>query len=89
MTDSQYDSLLAIANKLSMKEKRYRKLAFEIFKTLNILNPTYMQGLSYLRSSTARRPNKIVVVSTNTNTYETKRALDHWTSDLEFFTRTP
>ena len=36
----------------------------EIFKTQNVLNPTYMKDLFYLRSSSARRPNDI--------------ALDHW-----------
>ena len=69
---STYDSLLAKANKPSMEIKRYRTLALEIFKTLNDLNPTYMQDLFYLRSSSARRPNNIAVVRTNTNTYGTK-----------------
>ena len=48
-------------------------MALEIFKTLNDLNPTYMKDLFYLRSSSARRPNNIAVVRTNTNTYGTKR----------------
>ena len=42
---STYDSLLAKANKPSVEIKRYRTLALEIFKTLNNLNPTYMQDL--------------------------------------------
>ena len=69
---STYDSLLAKAIKPSIEIKRYRTLALEIFKTLNDLNPTYMQDLFYLRSSSARRPNDIAVVRTNTNTYGTK-----------------
>ena len=69
---STYDSLLAKANKPSMELKRYRTLALEILKTLNVLNQTYMQDLFYLRSSSARRPNNIAVVRTNTNTYGTK-----------------
>ena len=40
-----YDSLLAKANKPSTEIKRYWTLALEIFKTLNDLNPTYMQDL--------------------------------------------
>ena len=55
-----------------MEIKRYRTLALEIFKTLDDLNPMYMQQLFYLRSSSARRPNDIAVVRTNTNTYGTK-----------------
>ena len=73
---STYDSLLAKANKPSMEIKRYRTLALEIFKTLNDLNPTYMQDLFYLRSSSARRANNIAVVRTNTNTYGTKSDWD-------------
>ena len=69
---STYDSLLAKANKPSMELKHYRTLAFEIFKTLNVLNPTYMQDLFYLRFSSARRANSIAVVRTNTSTYGTK-----------------
>ena len=67
-----YHSLLAKANKPSMELKRYRTLALEIFKTLNILNPTYMHYLLYLRSSSAGQPNNIAIVRTNTNTYGTK-----------------
>ena len=74
---STYDSLLGKENKPSMELKRYRTLALEIFKTVNVLNPTYMQHLFYLRSSSARRPSNIAVVRTNTNAYETK-SLRHW-----------
>ena len=55
-----------------MELKRYQTLSLEIFKTLNVLNPTYMQDIFYLRSLSARRPNNIAVVRTNTNTYGTK-----------------
>ena len=55
-----------------MELKRYRILALEIFKILNVLNPTNMQDLFYLRSSSARRPNNTAVVRANTNTYGTK-----------------
>ena len=66
---STYDSLLAKANKPSMELKTYRTLALV---TLNVLIPTYMQDLLYLRSSSARRPNSIAVVRANTNTHGTK-----------------
>ena len=69
---SNYDSLLAKANKPSMELKRYRTLALEMFQILNVWNPTYMQDPFYLRSSSARRPNNIAVVRANTNTYGTK-----------------
>ena len=70
-----------------MEIKRYGTLALEIFKTLNDLNPTYMQDLFYLRSSSARRSSDITVVRTNINTYGTKslRSLGPqiWNSLLE------
>ena len=69
---SNYDSLLAKANKPSMELKRYPTLALEVFKTPNVLNPTYMQDLFYLSFSSARRPNNTSVVRTNTNTYGMK-----------------
>ena len=55
-----------------MEIKRYRTMALESFKTLNDLNPTYMQDLFYLRLSSARQPNDIAVVRANTNAYGTK-----------------
>ena len=73
-----YDSLHAKPNKSSMELKCYRTLVLEIFETLNVLNPRYIQDLFYLRSSSARRPNNIAIVGTNTNMYGTKslRSLD-------------
>ena len=69
---STYDILLAKANKPSMELKRYRTLALETFKTLNVLNPMYMQDLFYLCSSSVRRPHNIAVVRKNTKTFGTK-----------------
>ena len=62
---SNYDDHLAKTNKPSMEIKRYRTLALDIFQTLNVLNPTYMQDLFYLRSSSAIRPNNIAIIRTN------------------------
>ena len=67
-----YHRLLGKANKPSMELKRYRTLALEIFKTLTILNPTYMHYLLCFSSSSAGQPNNIAIVRTNTNTYGTK-----------------
>ena len=84
---STYDSLLAKANKPSMEPKCYRALALDIFKALKVLNPTYIQDLFYLSSSSARRSINIAVVRTNTNTYG-KKTLESlgpqiWNSLLE------
>ena len=67
-----------------MEIKRYQTLALDIFQTLNVLNPTYMQDLFYLRSSSAIRPNNIAIVRTNMKckTSMERKTLDH--RDLTF-----
>ena len=55
-----------------MEIKCYQTLTLEIFRTLNVLNPTYMQDFFYFCSLSARRPNNIAFVRTNTNMYGTK-----------------
>ena len=55
-----------------MEVKRYRTLELEVFKIINILNPTYMQDLFYLHSSSTIRPNNLAFVRTNTYTYGMK-----------------
>ena len=69
---SAYDSLLAEVNKPSMELTRYRTPTLVIFKTLNVLNPAYMQVIFYFRFLSARRPNNRAIVRTNTNTYGAK-----------------
>ena len=56
-----------------MELKYYGTLTLEVFKTLNILNPIYMQDFFYLCSSPTRQPNNIAVVRTNTIMYGMKR----------------
>ena len=43
---SDYNQLLSKSRKSSMEIKRLRKLALEIFKILNNLNPEYMKKFS-------------------------------------------
>ena len=43
--DSDYDALLRKSGKVTMEIKQLRVLAFEIFKTVNNLNPNYMKDL--------------------------------------------
>ena len=59
------DGLFVKENKPSMELKPYRTLVLQIIKTVNVLKPTYMQDLFYLRSLFARQPNNIAVVRTN------------------------
>ena len=45
---SDYNQLLNKSSKVSMEVKRLRKLALEIFKTLNNLNPEYMKEILHI-----------------------------------------
>ena len=53
---SDYNQLLNKSSKASMEVKRLRKLALEIFKTLNNLNPEYMKEISYKTANLKHRP---------------------------------
>ena len=60
-----------------MEIKRHRTLPLEIFKTLNVLNPTYRRDLFYSRSSSARQPSNIAVVKKILTRME-RKSIDHW-----------
>ena len=52
--------------------KRLRKLATEIFKIANNLNPSFMKNIFTSRENAKVRPNNIVVKSYNSATYGDK-----------------
>ena len=73
---STYDSLIAKANKPTMRLKRYRTLVLEIFKTLNVSNPTYMRTFCIY---VPRPPgDQIAVARTNINKCGTKSLTSLW-----------
>ena len=47
--DSSYESILKIAAKSTMNVNRLRSLCIEIFKTLNNINPAFMNEIFELR----------------------------------------
>ena len=55
-----------------MEVKRLRKLALEIFKTLNNLNPEYMKEIFYKTTNLTHRPFTIKVNQNNTTKYGNK-----------------
>ena len=69
---STCDGLFTKANKPSMELKHYWTLVSQICTTLDVSNPTYMHDLFCLGSSSARWPNSIAIVRTNTNPYGRK-----------------
>ena len=69
---SDYETLLEKSKKSSMEIKRLRNLAIEIFKTVNNLNPCFMKTIFTSKENARAHPNKIVVKSHNSATYEDK-----------------
>ena len=54
---SDYQTLLEKSKKTSMKIKRLKKLATEIFKTDNNLNPSFMKNIFTSKENARVRPN--------------------------------
>ena len=69
---SDYNQLLNNSSKASMEVKRLRKLALDIFKTLNNLNPEYMKEIFYKTTNLTHRPFNIKVNHNNTTKYGKK-----------------
>ena len=69
---SDYNQLLNNSSKASMEVKRLRKLALEIFKTLNNLNPEYMKEIFYKTTNLTHSPFNIKVNQNNTTKYGKK-----------------
>ena len=71
---SSYSDLLSKSNKCTMHVALQRLLCIEIFKTLNHLNPPFMQSIFKLRSSnySLRNPNNLAHVRPNQTTFGAK-----------------
>ena len=71
---SSYNDLLLRSSKCTMHVARQRLLCIEIFKTLNHLNPPFMQSIFELRSSTysLRNANNLAHFRPNQTTFGSK-----------------
>ena len=69
---SDYQALLQKSTKTSMKMKKLRNLAREIFKIVSNLNPSFMKNIFPSKENARARPNNIVVKSHNSVTYGDK-----------------
>ena len=58
---SDYQILLERSKKTSMKMKRLRNLATEIFKAVNNLNPSFMKNIFTSKENVRVCPNNIVI----------------------------
>ena len=67
--NSEYEVLLKKSGKCTMEVRRLRTMALEIFKTINKLNPTFMENLFTKRNNTNRRKNDLIIPSRNSVTF--------------------
>ena len=70
--DGDCDGLLRKSGKVTMKIKRLRVLATEIFKAVNNLDPNYMKDIFTPKLHPNVRPNDILVKHHNSITYGAK-----------------
>ena len=64
--ESDYNTLLQKSDKCTMEIRRIRTLALETFKTINNLNPSFMNNLFNIRKSSNRRENNLEIPRRNT-----------------------
>ena len=57
---SDYQTLLKLSKKPSVEIKRLRNLTLEIFKTVNDLNPIFMESIFSAKLNARVRPNDIL-----------------------------
>ena len=70
-TTETYDNLFVKTSQSSMKIKRLRALATEIFKTLNDIKPNYMKETFYLAPQETHKKYNLFVHRRNTTKYGT------------------
>ena len=70
--EGDYETLLRNSNKLTMEIRRLRTLAFEIFKTLNEINPPYRKNIFTPNENEKTRQNDIIVKRINTSRFGTQ-----------------
>ena len=69
--ESNYEHLLTLANKPTIEVRKLRFLAIEIFKTINGLNPSFMNEIFTLNTRRIESRNVLLVKSQRTKQYGT------------------
>ena len=72
--NTSYDQLLELAGKSTMLVSRVKTLCIEIYKTINCINPNYMQNIfmKSINRISPRYPNNLNVPQVNQSNYGTK-----------------
>ena len=75
---SPYKTLLETSKGTTMSLKRHKKLATEFFKTINNLNPKYLQEIFVRNNKNVRDPNKLIRQKVNGYTYGLNSLKNLW-----------
>ena len=67
---SSYAELLEKSTSVSMKTKILRTMVYEIFKTLNNLNPVFMQDIFHYSSNVTHKKHNLYTHNQNTTSLE-------------------
>ena len=70
--ENDYKTLLEKSGKDSMKIRRIKTLAIEIFKTVNEFNPSFMKNIFTIKRNPRIRPFDLLVRTRNTEKYGNK-----------------
>ena len=69
---SSYAELLEKSTSVSMETKRLRRIVYEIFKTLNNLNPVFMKDISHYSPNLTHKRHNLYIHTQNTTRFGNK-----------------
>ena len=69
---SSYVDLLEKSASVSMETKRLRTMVYEIFKTLNNLNPVFMKDIFHYSPNVTRKKHNLYIHTQNTTKFGNK-----------------
>ena len=69
---SSYAELLEKSTSVSMETKRLRTMVYEIFKTLNNLNPVFMKDIFHYSPNVTRKKHNLYIHTQNTTKFGNK-----------------
>ena len=83
---SSYAELLEKSTSVSMETKRLRTIVYEIFKTLNNLNPAFMKDIFHYSSNVTHKKHNLHIHSQNITKFGNKSFKGFWCKHMEHIT---
>ena len=73
---SSYSELLEKSTSVSMETKRLRRIVYEIFKTLNNLNPVFLKDIFHYSPNVTRKKHNLYIQTQDTTKFGNKSLRD-------------